>query len=218
MPAQQTTDEGPKKIKTRMPVPSVVGAIVLALRIEDTLPVVCLVGLPRVGVDLDLNIAAQEGFTDLEHRERLGPAHRRANEAADEWRRGAPVSLWQTGEHIELCPILWVRNGVALDLAPVAQGCPRRRALVRNGKELAALRLPDDDVDGVKIGDQHFPRGYVLALATKREPSQGREDLRRGVAEGGPSSGATGPAAHRTEHRRRGSDASNRPERQRVPR
>merc|ERR1719401_3207524 len=132
MPAQQTTDEGPKKIKTRMPVPSVVGAIVLALRIEDTLPVVCLVGLPRVGVDLDLNIAAQEGFTDLEHRERLGPAHRRA----DEWRRGAPVSLWQTGEHIELRPILWVRNGVALDLAPVAQGCPRRGHLSATAKSL----------------------------------------------------------------------------------
>merc|ERR1719493_163090 len=76
---------------------SVERAVVLALRVEDALPVVGLVSPLGVRVDEHLDVTAEEAGANFEHREVL-LLNDEAGEGADDRRRGAPVDELASGD------------------------------------------------------------------------------------------------------------------------
>merc|ERR1719277_1046531 len=69
---------------------SIIGAVVLALRIQEALPVVCLISLLRVCVNEDLDVPTEKARSNLEDQEVFLLDHD-AGERANDGRRGAPI-------------------------------------------------------------------------------------------------------------------------------
>merc|ERR1719367_968938 len=113
----------------------VVGAVVLALRIEDPLPIVCLVTPLQVCIDEYLHLVAEEVSPALECSDCLWASHEGADDASYDRRAAAP-SLGHAGENIEGSAILGVDDFVAYHLPADAQGCPSWRAFVGDSKYL----------------------------------------------------------------------------------
>merc|ERR1719401_921785 len=95
---------------------SVVGAVDLALGVQEPLPVVGLVGLLGVGVDRDLEVPAEEALADVEDIDSLRAAHECPDDGADQRGRRAPFADRQAGEDIELVAVLELLDAAALDL------------------------------------------------------------------------------------------------------
>merc|ERR1712107_330405 len=106
---------------------SVVGAIVLALRVQDTPPIVRLEGPLRIGVYQDLNVAPEEGLPDLEDCNGRGAASESSDRRANDRGRGTPLALRQAAVDVEEVAVLRLKDTLALHLRPHAERDAGRR-------------------------------------------------------------------------------------------
>merc|ERR1712050_442233 len=114
----------------------VVRAIVLALRIKESLPIVRLVAPLRIGVHEDLYIISEEGRAAFEYCQCLRPAHEPTNRSTEDgWGRAPRLGIAR--EDIEGRAVLRVDDQVALNIATDAQRGADWWALVGHSKELA---------------------------------------------------------------------------------
>merc|ERR1719436_1671173 len=118
---------------------SIVGTVVLALRVQDALPVVRLPRLLGVGVDQHLDVAPEEGAAHIENGKVL-LLDREAGEGADDRWGGAPIDEL-SGRHLEGGAMQRANNDVANDVSTLAHGRPDVRAEVAHAEELAAAIL-----------------------------------------------------------------------------
>eukprot|EP00420_Gonyaulax_spinifera_P002077 CAMPEP_0197942878 /NCGR_PEP_ID=MMETSP1439-20131203/124633_1 /TAXON_ID=66791 /ORGANISM="Gonyaulax spinifera, Strain CCMP409" /LENGTH=355 /DNA_ID=CAMNT_0043566135 /DNA_START=121 /DNA_END=1186 /DNA_ORIENTATION=+ len=193
------------------PCPSVVRAVVLALGIEDALPVGCLVGPLGIGVDEDLDLAAEEAGPNLEHGKVL-LLDDQARERADDRRRGAPVDELARrdleggaveGAHdgvaddvggrgapvdelarrdLEGGAVEGAHDGVADDVGALAHRRADVRAEVADAEQLAALILADQHVRAAQVLGPELRRRKVARLQPSLDPGERWEDDLRGVA------------------------------------
>merc|ERR1719325_345299 len=159
---------------------SVVGSVILPLRVEDTFPVVGFVGPPHVCVNEDLHVSTKEVRLGIEDLERLRPAHNRADDAANDWRRSAPpVGL--PSENVEGGAVLRIYDLIANNLAPNTQRGPDWGALVRNREDLPSTGLAQHHVDSLEANAQQPPAVQLVLLHARGIPNQGGKNRLGGV-------------------------------------
>ena len=144
---------------------SVVGAIVLALGIQQALPVVCLLGLLGVDVHKHLNLSRTQEATlsGLEDQEVLLLNNQTSERANDGW-RDTPVNKFTVG-HLEGRAVQRAHNHVTNHVRTLTHGCANVRAQVAYAEECTSLGLANQDIVACK--------GPKLAaqLAAARRPS-----------------------------------------------
>mmetsp|Transcript_105928 Transcript_105928/g.279638 ORF Transcript_105928/g.279638 Transcript_105928/m.279638 type:complete len:268 (+) Transcript_105928:354-1157(+) len=170
---------------------SVVGAVVLALGVEDPLPVVRLIGLLRVRVHLHLDVAAEEARARLEDRELLLLDHQ-ASEGADDGRARAPVDELTVAD-LPRRAVQRAHDRVADDVGALAHRSAEVGAQVAHAEELAALRLAHQHVDAAQVDRPQLGRGKVALPEAGLDPREGGQDGLRGV----PGRRLRGPPAPR---------------------
>eukprot|EP00435_Cladocopium_sp_Y103_P026783 s946_g6.t1 len=125
---------------------SVVGAIILALGIQQTLPVVCLIGLLGIGVHKHLNLTASQeaSLTALKHQEVL-LLHNQASQWSNDGRRDAPINKFAIG-HFEGRSVKWAHNHVPNHISALAHGRANVRAQIAHAEKRTGLSLANQDI------------------------------------------------------------------------
>mmetsp|Transcript_21132 Transcript_21132/g.56539 ORF Transcript_21132/g.56539 Transcript_21132/m.56539 type:complete len:238 (+) Transcript_21132:83-796(+) len=188
---------------------SVVGAVVLALGVEDPLPVVRLVRLLRVSVHLHLDVAAEEARARLEDRELLLLDHE-ASEGADDRRARAPIDELTVAD-LPRRAVQRAHDRVADDVGALAHRSAEVGAQVAHAEELAALRLAHQHVDAAQVDRPELGGGEVALLEARLDPRERRQDGLRGV----PGRRLRGSTASRGARRHERQAAAERQQRQR---
>mmetsp|Transcript_102531 Transcript_102531/g.267336 ORF Transcript_102531/g.267336 Transcript_102531/m.267336 type:complete len:256 (-) Transcript_102531:51-818(-) len=159
---------------------SVEGAVVLALRIQEALPIVRLVGLLGVGVDEHLDVAAEEAAAHLEDSQVL-PLDDEACERADDERGRAPIDELARGD-LEGGAVQGADDDVADDVGALAHGRADVRAEVRHAEECAFAVLAHQHVNAREVLGAQLRGLHVAELQAGLDPLQCGEDDLRGVA------------------------------------
>merc|ERR1712086_1211277 len=93
----------------------IIGAVILALGVQKTLPVICFVGLPGICIDFNCN-----AITDIESCNHCRSTHESTDGSSDEGGECAPLRNISC-ECVELASILRFDHQIALYVTTLAQ-------------------------------------------------------------------------------------------------
>merc|ERR1719401_940987 len=153
---------------------SIVGAIVLALRVQDALPVVSLICLLRVGVYLHLDVTSKEARAALEDGKVLLLNHEPGERAEDRW-RDTPIDEIAR-EDIERRAMQWANDRVPNDVSTLAHGCPEMRAKVADGEHRAGFSLAYKHINTCQVDGPQLGGREIAGLETDLQPCERWQD------------------------------------------
>ena len=171
---------------------SIVSSVILALCIQQPLPVPGLIGLLGIGVYKHLDVARPKEATlaDFKDQEVL-LLNDQSGQGADHGRGDAPVKQL-TSSHLERGAVQGANNDIANHISALAHGCADVGAQVAHAEEGASLCLADQHIVARQRQGFQLLRLKLRGLHASLDPGQGRQDGLRGVPRGGLGALTTG--------------------------
>mmetsp|Transcript_124800 Transcript_124800/g.186439 ORF Transcript_124800/g.186439 Transcript_124800/m.186439 type:complete len:220 (+) Transcript_124800:2-661(+) len=178
LPASKKTRLSTGKTPTSARQRSIESAIILALSVQDALPVVRFVCPFGVGVNENLDFtAAEEALPHIKHGKILLLNHQTCEGAND--RRGrAPVNQL-AGRCLERRSMQRANNDVPNDVSTLAHRGSDVRAQVAHTENLPTLIFANEHIRASKVFRTQFGRSQITSLESRFDPCERRKnDLR----------------------------------------
>mmetsp|Transcript_3303 Transcript_3303/g.3795 ORF Transcript_3303/g.3795 Transcript_3303/m.3795 type:complete len:274 (+) Transcript_3303:152-973(+) len=151
---------------------SIVSAIILALCIQQALPVVGLIGLLGVDVHQNFNLTASQetsltGFKDQE----VLLLHNQAGQRSDDGWGHAPINQLTVG-HLEGRAVERANDHITNHICSLAHGCANVWAKVAHAEDRTSLRLANQDIVASKSQSFQLCRLQLRSLHSSLDPGK----------------------------------------------